>query len=123
MKISDAEWRVMHVAWQREVVSAAEVIQQVEPETGWSHRTVRTLLGRLVEKGALAAEREGNRYLYRPKVTQSRCVRQETRSFLDRVFAGDASELLAHFVRHEEIPQRQIEQLRRLLDERQEKGR
>ena len=119
MKISDAEWRVMRVAWQERVVSAAMVVRQLVPETGWSHRTVRTLLGRLVEKGALGVQQEGNRYLYRPKVTQSRCVRQETDSFLKKVFEGDAGELLVHFVRHQEIPPQQIEQLRRLLDEKQ----
>jgi len=118
MRISDAEWRVMRVVWQRKAATAAEVIEQLVPETGWNHRTVRTLLGRLVDKGALAADEQDNRYVYRPKVTQSRCVRQETQSFLDKVFDGDAAGLLTHFVRNEEIPPEQIGELKRLLDEK-----
>ncbi len=39
MKISDTEWLVMRVVWQHGSVGAAEVIEAVLPETGWSHRT------------------------------------------------------------------------------------
>ncbi len=120
MKISDAEWRVMRIVWHSRSVTAAEVIEQLVPETGWSHRTVRTLLGRLVEKGALRTEERNNRYIYRPKVTQKRCVREETQSFVEKVFDGDAAELLVHFVQNEEITPAQIDELKRLLDKKGE---
>ncbi len=118
MRISDAEWRLMRIVWRRRAATAGEVIEELLPETGWSHRTVRTLLGRLVDKGALAAEEEGNRYVYRPKASQLRCVRQEARSFVEKVFDGDAAELLIHFVRNEAISPEQIDELKRLLDEK-----
>ena len=73
--------------------TAAEVIAELA-NTGWSHRTIRTLLGRLVEKKVLAAAADGHRYVYRPLVTRQKCVRAEGRSFLNKVFAGDAAELL-----------------------------
>src|SRR5580700_3616683 len=101
--ISDAEWSVMQVVWRRRSATAAEVIAELEPATGWTHRTIRTLLARLVEKQALSAEADGNRYVYRPLVGRQRCVRQEARSFLKKVFAGDAMEMLAHFVRDTKI--------------------
>jgi BlaI family transcriptional regulator, penicillinase repressor len=123
MKISDAEWRLMRILWRRRAATAADVIEELLPETGWSHRTVRTLLGRLVEKGAIVFEQEGNRYVYRPKVTQSRCVRQETRSFVEKVFGGDATELLIHFVQNEAITPQQVDELKRLLDEKGKEAR
>jgi BlaI family penicillinase repressor len=119
MKISDAEWLVMRVIWRREPVGAAEVIEALVPETGWSHRTVRTLLNRLVKKGVLRAEMRGGRNIYRAKVAQSQCVRHESQSFLQKVFDGDAGEMLVHFVRHEQIPPEQIRQLKALLDAKQ----
>jgi BlaI family penicillinase repressor len=82
----------------------------------WSHRTIRTMLARLTEKGALAATAEGNRYVYRPLVTRQKCVREESRSFLEKVFAGDAAELLVHFVRDARITPQQIDELKRLLE-------
>jgi BlaI family penicillinase repressor len=117
--ISDAEWLVMRVIWDRKAATAAEVIAALEGTTGWRHRTIRTLLARLVDKGALAAQADGNRYLYRPRVSRETCVRQEGRSFLKKVFGGDAAELLVHFVRGSDMTPEQIAELKRLLDEKQ----
>lgn len=116
MKISDAEWLVMRVVWGCGSAGAAEVIESLIPQTGWSHRTVRTLLNRLVKKGVLAAQMEGERNIYRPKIEQSQCVRRESHSFLNKVFDGDAGEMLLHFIEHEEISLDQIKQLKTLLN-------
>ncbi len=118
INISDAEWQVMQAIWERRAATAAEVIALLSPVTGWQHRTVRTLLSRLVEKGALSAQADGNRYVYTPLVSRTRCVRQESRAFLKRVFGGDAMELLVHFVRDANIPADEIDKLKRLLDEK-----
>ena len=118
MKISDAEWRVMRIVWQLQRATAGEVIEALAAETDWNHRTIRTLLRRLVEKGALQTQQEGNRYVYQPSVSQDRCVLEETRSFLDKVFDGDAAELLVHFVQNEEISSQQIAELKKLLDQK-----
>jgi BlaI family penicillinase repressor len=115
MKIADTEWLVMRVVWQRGPVGAAEVIEAVLPETGWSHRTVRTLLNRLVKKGAIRAEMLEGRNIYRAKVAQAQCVRQESRSFLNKVFNGDAGRMLVHFVQNEKMTPAEIKELKALL--------
>jgi BlaI family penicillinase repressor len=120
MRIADTEWFVMRVVWQMGPVGAAEVIAAVLPQTGWSHRTVRTLLNRLVKKGALRAEMVDGRNIYRAKVAQSQCVRQESRSFLNRVFEGDAGRMLVHFVQNEKITPDQIKELKALLNAKQQ---
>jgi BlaI family penicillinase repressor len=120
MKIADTEWLVMRVVWQTGPVGAAEVIAAVLPQTKWSHRTVRTLLNRLVEKGALRAEMVDGRNIYRVKVAQSQCVRRESRSFLERVFEGDAGRMLVHFAQNEKITPEQIKQLKALLNAKQQ---
>lgn len=118
INISDAEWQVMQLIWEHRSAAAAEVIALLSPRTGWQHRTIRTLLARLVEKGALSARAEGNRYVYTPLVSRSRCIRQESRAFLNKVFGGDATELLVHFVRDTNISAEEIDKLKRLLDEK-----
>lgn len=117
--ISDAEWIVMRVIWRLGKATAAEVIGELARSEKWSHRTIRTLLGRLVEKDVLATETDGNRYIYRPRVTQQKCTRTESRSFLDKVFGGDAAELLIHFTQEANISRQQIDELKRLLDAKQ----
>jgi BlaI family penicillinase repressor len=123
MKIADAEWILMRVVWQLGAVGAAEVIEVVLPETGWSHRTVRTLLNRLVTKGALRADLVEGRNIYRAKVAQSQCLRQESRSFLKKVFNGDAGEMLVHFVQNEKMTPEQIKQLKALLNAKQQENK
>src|SRR3954471_15646694 len=98
-EISDAEWDVMNVLWSAETpLSANDVVERLAGLRDWSPRTVKTLLNRLINKGALAYEARGKHYLYRPKVTREQCVREETRSFLSRVFGNAPGAMLLHFV-------------------------
>lgn len=116
-RISDAEWDVMQVAWRRGDFTAQEMIDELS-HRDWSPRTVKTLLGRLLAKGALAHEARGKAYVYRPAVKREDCVRQESESFLDRVFGGAAAPLLAHFARRGRLSDQDIADLKKILDEK-----
>ena len=118
-RISDAEWEVMNVVWDDAPVGAADVVERLARTTDWSEATVKTLLGRLVKKGALAYEVDGRRYLYRPNVTRERCVRAESRSFVERVLGGRGSRLLVHMVKESDLSAAEIDELRRLLDQKE----
>lgn len=115
--ISDSEWLVMDVVWDRAPATAEDVIGALPRSLKWHPRTVKTLLHRLVKKGVLGYERTGNRYLYRPLVAREECIREASRSFVSRVFGGNAVPLLEYFVRDGGLSPREIEHLRRLLDE------
>jgi BlaI family penicillinase repressor len=82
----------------------------------WHPKTVKTLLSRLVKKGALRFKEEGNRYLYRPAVARERFIEQESASFVDRVFGGNAAPMLLHFVQKADLSDRDIEELRAILE-------
>ena len=116
-RISDAEWDVMEIVWNFGTATAAQVIDALAHRE-WNHRTVRTMLSRLVAKGILRREGRGQTSVYRPAITRERCVRQASRSFLQKIFGGDAASLLVHFVRDARIGADEIEQLKRLLDEK-----
>jgi len=122
-QISDAEWEVMKVLWGARAATAAEVISHLAGQQPWAAKTVKTLLNRLVKKGALAFEVRGKHYVYRPKVTRDACVRSASRSFLARVFDGAAAPALAHFLRHARLSDQEIAELRRILDPEQKEGR
>lgn len=127
LQISPAEWDVMGIAWESASTTAAEVIARLEASHDWSHRTIRTLLARLVEKGALKYTVDGKAYIYRPAVTREQCVRQEGRSFMNKVFGGDVGALLVHFVEDAQLTPEEVERLRQLLaskkDPRRRKSR
>ena len=115
LQISDSEWDVMEPIWAADACTAADVIRQLRATHDWNHSTIRTLLARLVEKGALAYDVDGSRYIYRAAVSRQRCVRQEGRSLLEKAFGGDVAALLTHFVEESALERDQIEQLRQLL--------
>jgi BlaI family penicillinase repressor len=120
LKISEAEWAVMEPIWAVGACTAAEVIRRLRGTHDWNQSTIRTLLARLVEKGALAYDVDGSRYIYRAAVSRRRCVRQEGRSFLEKAFGGDVAALVAHFVTESPLDPKQIEELRQLLQKRRE---
>lgn len=122
-KISDAEWKIMHVVWRLGSVTGNDVIAEIVPETGWNPNTVRTLLVRLAEKGILHAEKTRGKekdyptLVYTPLYTQEQCVAVHGRNFLERVFEGDTSKLLVHFFKDGSLTPEQIAELRRQLSE------
>ncbi len=87
-KISNSEWHIMRVLWESSPLTANQVVESMSDETKWKSRTVKTLINRLVKKGALSYEADGRTYLYSPKVNEEDCVRAESSSFLRRTFAG-----------------------------------
>jgi BlaI family penicillinase repressor len=119
VQISNSEWDVMERIWAAGACTAADVIKGLRATHDWNHSTIRTLLARLVEKGALAYDVDGSRYIYRAAVSRQRCVRQEGRSFLEKAFGGDVAALLAHFVGEASLDREQIEQLRQLLAQKE----
>ena len=121
--ISEAESRVMEILWRSAPQGSEELATALHPETDWHENTVRTLLNRLVRKGAVRAKREGRRYLYSPVLTREQWQAHESRSLLDRVFGGRVAPLLVHFSRNEKLGARDIAELRRLVDQLEKKER
>jgi BlaI family transcriptional regulator, penicillinase repressor len=109
----------MTVVWNQAPATASDVVEQLEAKRGWRSRTTRTLLDRLVKKGALRFEVEGKRYLYWPQVTMDACVRRESQSFLQRVFGGEPASMLIHLVKTSSLSPEQIQELKRILSEKE----
>ncbi len=122
MQISDAEWIAMNLIWTSSPIEAAEVIDRTAAANGWSSATVKTMLHRLVRKGALATEQNGKKYLYSPAVRRDACVRQASRSFLERVFGGDATPALIHFVKAAKLTEKDKDEIRAMLDRKNKRN-
>lgn len=114
-RISSAEHEVMEVLWRDSPLTATEVAERVPAARGWSVRTVKTLLSRLLAKGVLTHEEEGRRYLYRPAVDRDDYVTQESRRLLDRLFGGRATALVAHLAERDDLSARDIAEIEALL--------
>lgn len=120
-QISDAEWEIMQVLWESAPRTGSEVADLVCDRMRWHPKTVKTLLGRLVKKGALKYKEEGNRYLYRPAIARETYIAEESKTFVDRVFGGEATPMLVHFVETMTLSPEEIRELRSLLDRKGKK--
>jgi predicted transcriptional regulator len=116
-RISDAEHAVMEVLWEEAPLAASDVADRVDPERGWSVRTVKTLLSRLLAKGALVYEEEGRRYLYRPAIAREDFVERESEKLLDRMFGGRVTPLVAHLAERNRLSPEDIAEIEALLKE------
>jgi BlaI family transcriptional regulator, penicillinase repressor len=123
-KISPAEWEVLNVIWDRgEPVTATDVYEALAKDRKRHPKTVNTFIARLVDKEILRARRDGKANVYTAAVTREQCVRQESESFLRRVFRGATGPLLAHFCERADLSDEEIAQLKKLLEQRTKKGR
>jgi predicted transcriptional regulator len=117
MPISDAESQVMEVLWERHPLGADEVVAALAESTDWQEPTVKTLLNRLLKKRAIAAQRDGRRYLYRPLLKREDYVHVASKNLLDRLFDGRVAPLVAHFSERRKLSKKDIAELKRLIEE------
>lgn len=117
MKLSNSEWTVMNIVWESSSVSARDVLERVGTETGWAYTTVKTILDRLVEKGALRVRKRANTSLYEPLITRRKARRFALHSLLDKAFDGAFGSLLQHLVAEEKLSKKDRTILAAMLDE------
>ena len=120
-KISDAEWTVMKVLWERGTSTLAEVVKDLEGRLHWKPRTVQSLIRRLTDKGALAVQAIGREFRYSPAVAQDQCQHEESRSFLDRVFNGRLTPFVAGMMERDDVSKDDLAELREMLNQAEKK--
>jgi BlaI family penicillinase repressor len=120
-RISDAEWTVMKVLWERGTSTLGDVVKELEGRLHWKPRTVQSLIRRLTDKGALAVEAVGREFRYTPAVAQDQCQHEESVSFLDRVFNGRLKPFVAGFMEREEVTKDDLAALREVLAQAERK--
>jgi BlaI family penicillinase repressor len=108
----------MRVLWESNPLTANQIVEGLTDDTQWKSRTVKTLINRLVKKGALDFEADGRTYLYSPKVQEKDCIHAESRSFLSRTFSGALMPMLVHFIEGEKLSNEDIDQLTGILEQK-----
>ena len=114
--ITEAEWEIIKALWAQSPRTAAELADELAASTGWKIQTVKTLLSRLVQKKAIAYEKRGREFHYHPILDRERAVRDETTSFVQRVFDGTLTPMLARFIETANLSPEDLEELRQVID-------
>lgn len=117
MDISEAESVVMECLWQRSPQSAEDVVAALARSQDWQEPTIKTLLNRLLKKGAIEAEKDGRRYLYAPVLQRDEWLTRESKGLLDRLFGGRVAPLVAHFSEQRKLSKKDLAELKKLIEE------
>lgn len=111
-RISDAELEILEVLWTAgEALNANEIRARLNEKKAWERTTVLTLIRRLLDKGVITQEKQ-EVYYYSPLVERSVYVKEETKSFLNKFFKGNAKNLAAALIEDEDLSREDIEELR-----------
>ena len=117
-KISDAEWQVMRVLWEKSPLTVKEVIETLSKKTTWKSETIRTLVNRLTKKKAIGFQKKGRRHFFYPLLSQQECIRADADSFLNRAGSAMLKPILTTFIEKEQLSDKDIEELQQILDKK-----
>lgn len=123
MKLSEAEWTVMNALWQQSPASARDVLEIVGNETEWAYTTLKTILSRLAEKGAVGIRKRANQSIFVPLVSREDARRSAVRSLLERAFDGTFGSLVQHMVTQEKLSAGEKKKLAAMLAKLDENGK
>ncbi|MCA8971473.1 MAG: BlaI/MecI/CopY family transcriptional regulator [Planctomycetes bacterium] len=114
LRLTDAEWAVMQALWDGAPATARDLKERIDAE--WAYTTVKTLLQRLVDKGAVQVELRGNTGWYTPIWQKAAARRSAIRSLLDSAFEGSFGGLFQHLARDERLTESQRAELLAMLE-------
>lgn len=117
-QITEAEYEVMKIVWKYAPINTNEITEKLLATSSWSAKTIQTLIKRLVNKGALAYEKNSRVFVYTPLVKESEYISQESNSFLNRYYDGDITAMLSAYIENDKLSETEIETLRSLLSKR-----
>ena len=124
-ELGPLEFKLVRLLWQCGSLTAPEVLEAYneQAETPLAYTTVRTLLGRLVDKGALTANKERQPYRFSPAITREQTLRQRISEFVDVFFEGEPVELALRLVQDTPLSEESVEKLEQVLREHKSKAK
>ncbi|CAL1691162.1 Penicillinase repressor [Brevundimonas subvibrioides] len=93
--VTEAESQVLAALWRRGPLSFAALIEEVKADHSWGDATIKTLLGRLMRKGAVRSERDDGRQRYHPAIERRDYLAGEVDALVERLFDGRRDALKA----------------------------
>lgn len=119
--ISESEWEIMNVLWDKAPQTANDIIYSLQESTDWKPKTIRTLLDRLVQKNVVGVNKSLRVYTFYPLYTQDECQRAETESFIKRIYGGTLKSMLVQFIQEDTLSNDDINELRFILNKKPKK--
>jgi BlaI family penicillinase repressor len=117
--LGDLQLTIMRVLWREREATVARVHEALLDERALAHTTVATMLVKMEKKGVVQHRLAGRRFVYSPTVSEAEVKRGMVGELTERLFAGDVTALVSHLLAEHDASEQELEELRRLIDERE----
>ncbi len=117
-QISEAEFEVMKVIWDKAPISTNDIVKALS-DSSWNVRTIQTLISRLEKKQVISHTKEGRVFVYTPLVAKEDYVRLESRSFINKFYNGAANKMVMNFIENDMLTDNDIAELKELLNKKE----
>lgn len=121
-KISNSEWEVMKIIWSKQNITASEIIKELNSKSTWAPSTIKSLINRLLNKNAISFKKVSKEYFYYALVSEKESIKEESKSFIDRVFNGSFNSMFVNLVKSETLTDIEIEELKQILNMPNDRG-
>lgn len=115
ISLTNSEWYVLDCLWEKSPMTVMELAAALKNRIGWAKSTTITTLRRMEDKGLVHCTVEGRAKHYAPAVPRDRAVRQETRSFLDKVYRGSVGLMVSALAEDKALSKAEIDELYEIL--------
>lgn len=116
MKLTDAEWKVLELLWNKGPMSTMEIFKELSESTDWAKSTVITLLNRMTSKESIYYEMNGKTKIYYPTVNREEAGFEEVENFSKRFFGGDVGLMICSLVENEKLSQEELEEINKIIN-------
>ena len=116
-RLSEGEWIVMKPFWEKGSLAARDLFASISSSNKWSCKTVKTMLARLVKKGALEYTQVGNSYLYNPRFSKDEMIKAEVKKFSHHILGGSLRPFLVNFFEGRNPSKDEISALKEIMHE------
>lgn len=108
----------MRVLWAQSPLTTTKIIEALNTDINWSPKTIHSLISRLVKKEVLGVDKSFGQHQFYPLVVKEECVKEETVSFIQKIYEGSFYNMVVNFINDDKISQKEIEELKKMLDEK-----
>ena len=120
ISIGDAELEIMKVIWKaKDPITSLDIGKEVE-DKGWKKTTIATFLTRLVEKGALSADKQGKLYYYTPLISEKEYRKSQTKNLIKTLYNGSVREFAVSFFEEQKLSDKDIQELKAIFEDKGE---
>ncbi|MBP3701265.1 MAG: BlaI/MecI/CopY family transcriptional regulator [Lachnospiraceae bacterium] len=120
ISLTNAEWNVMECLWQSQPRTVMQLVAELRDSVGWAKSTTITMLTRMEAKGLIVCDPTQKPKYYTSAVQREDAVREETQSFMERVFRGSVGLMMSNIVENRKLSREELDELYAILQKAEE---